>query len=443
MRKIRQSEFFLSEKKQIKLEKKHVQERRVKLSKKRKNAIEKRAIGNNYTKIFRLFSKNKKESTFNKYQRKSTEKLIKLPKIFSVISAPEDFLTLLDKFGFGDDSSKLQKITIDHSEVTKLDLAAESILDFLIIGLKIIKKNRLTIQGFLPNDPSAERYVRATGIIKNLEIKSKFLDGEQEKLLRVFTMRSKGLVSILSYNSKGWKESAIEDFVEHINLCLKDNGKRLTKETQGELAKYTGEILNNAEDHSGYDEVVITGYLDNSDNMHMCEIAIFNFGKTIADTFKEMPEMSYTHKEIDAYIKEHLKRSWFGESWTKDNLLTLVALQGHISSKNLRRDQDRGQGTVDLIDFFQQVHKQCVKTDESKAEMAVLSGSTYIYFDGTYAMDRNENGRKVIAFNKNNNLHEKPDSKYVRNLQKLSFPGTIISIKFPMKSENTEPTDIS
>ena len=53
--------------------------------------------------------------------------------------------------------------------------------------------------------------------------------------------------------------------------------------------EYTGEILNNAEDHSGSDDVVITGYLDNSNSTHLCEIAIFNFGKTIAETFREMP----------------------------------------------------------------------------------------------------------------------------------------------------------
>jgi len=257
-------------------------------------------------------------------------------------------------------------------------------------------------------------------------------------LHRVFRMRSKRLTPNASLDSKGWKECAIEDFVKHINLCLKDHDKRLTRKAQGELAKYTGEILNNAEDHSGYDEVVITGYLDNSNSTHWCEIAIFNFGKTIADTFREMPDTSYTHEEIHGYIEEHQKSRWFGPEWTKDNLLTVVALQGHISSKNLRKDQDRGQGTVDLIDFFQRVHKQCVEQNNSMAEMAILSGSTHIYFDGTYSMQKDSTGRKIIAFNQANDLHKKPDSRCVKNLGKLFFPGTVISIRFPMKHEDTE-----
>ena len=436
MRKITESEIFLSNKRFKKLQNNFRKLRNKKDTKQRIKTRDRQKTANSYEKIFRLFNYEKK-SKLGQYANKQSAKIIKLPKIFSVIHAPEEFLKSIYQLDFSN-LEKLQKITVNHFEVTQLDLAAESILDFLIMGLKKIKKDTLLLEGFLPKDLIAERYVRATGIIKNLDIKDKLLDSEQEKLHRIFKMRSKGLASNDPLNLKGWKECAIESFVEHINLCLKDHDKRLTKTAQGELVKYTGEILNNAEDHSGYDEVVITGYLDNSNSTHCCEIAIFNFGKTIAETFREMPETSYTHEEIDGYIKAHQKNSLFGQEWTKDNLLTVVALQGHISSKNLHKDQDRGQGTGDLIEFFQRMHKQCVKHNNSMAEMAILSGSTHIYFDGTYSMQKDSNGRKVIAFNQDNNLREKPDSKYVKNLKTLSFPGTIISIRFPMKHENIE-----
>lgn len=438
MRKITESEFFLGNKRLNKLKKEQRKLRQEHLQQqKRKHRNQQKTTGN-YSKILKFF-KHKQKSNLNRYVSKPIEKTIELPEIFSVIHKPEDFLKSLYQFNFSD-LGKLQKIIVDHSKVTQLDLAAESILDFLIMELKKTKKGTLQLQGYLPEDSSASRYVRATGIIKNLDIKDRLLDSEQEKLHRVFKMRSKRLTPNASLDSKGWKECAIEDFVKHINLCLKDHDKRLTKKAQGELAKYTGEILNNAEDHSGYDEVVITGYLDNSKSTHWCEIAIFNFGKTIADTFREMPDISYTHEEIDGYINEHQKKKWFSSEWTKDNLLTVVALQGHISSKNLRKDQDRGQGTVDLIEFFQRMHRQCVDVEQndSKAEMAILSGSTHIYFDGTYTMQENSTGRKVIAFNQANDLHQKPDSKYIKNLHNLSFPGTVISIRFPMKHENTE-----
>lgn len=431
MKKTTENELFLSQKRFKKLEKEY---RKLKQKREQQRKKHRKSRTYNYcSKVFGLFAADIKKSSF--VSNNQIEKTINLPEVFSVIHDPENFLRTLYKLNVGD-LNKIQKIILDHSKVTKLDLAAESILDFLILEFKKIKKGRFQLQGYLPDEPLANRYVRATGIIKNLNIEDKFLDSEQEKLHRIFKMRGKNLNQSTSLNSKGWKESAIEDFVKHINQCLKDNNKRLTKKAQGELAKYTGEILNNAEDHSGYDEVVITGYLDNSSSTHWCEIAIFNFGKTIAETFRDMPDTSYTHKEIESYIKKH--NSFFSLEWTKDNLLTVVSLQGHISSKNLHKDQDRGQGTVDLIEFFQRMHKQCVGQNKSMAEMAILSGSTYIYFDGKYSMKEDLNGRKVIAFNQNNDLHEKPDSKYVKNLKKLSFPGTIISIKFPMKHENTE-----
>ncbi|MDD5461986.1 MAG: hypothetical protein PHG00_10215 [Methylococcales bacterium] len=436
MRKITESELLLSNKRSEKLKKEHRKLRKKHLQQQNRKNRHQQKTTHYKSIIFKLFEhrQNKKPNQYGNKQIKRVE----LPEIFSVIHQPEDFLKSLYKFNFSD-LGKLQKITVDHSKVIQLDLAAESILDFLIMELKKTKKGAFQLEGYLPDDSEASRYVRATGIIKNLDIKDQLLDSEQEKLHRVFKMRSKRLAQNVSLDSKGWKERAIEDFVEHINLCLKDHNKRLTRKAQGELAKYTGEILNNAEDHSGYDEVVITGYLDNSNSRHWCEIAIFNFGKTIADTFREMPDISYTHEEIDGYIKAHQGKNLFGQEWTKDNLLTLVALQGHISSKNLHKDHDRGQGTVDLIEFFQRIHRQCVEQDNSMAEMAILSGSTHIYFNGKYTMQENSTGgRKVIAFNRTNDLNQKPDSEYVKNLHKLSFPGTVISIRFPMKHENTE-----
>lgn len=439
MRKITESQVFLSKIRLEKLKKEHRKLRQEKFRQQRIRNKKHQKSRSNYSEIFKLL-KTEPKSKQSFYGNSPIEKSIELPKIFSVIHEPEAFLKSIYKLASGE-LSKLQKITVNYFKVAQLDLAASSILDFLIMELQYKKKGRLKLQGYLPNDLVAKRYVRATGIIKNLDIKDHLLDSEEEKLHRVFSMRSKRSMTNVNLDSKGWKEFAIEDFVKHINLCLKDHDKRLTKDARRELTKYTGEILNNAEDHSGYDEVVITGYLDNSNSTHWCEIAIFNFGKTIAQTFREMPDSSYTHGEINRYISKHQKESWFGQEWTKDNLLTLVALQGHISSKNLHKDQDRGQGTVDLINFFQRIHKQCVDIEKnnSRVEMAILSGSTHVYFDGTYSMQEDSTGRKVIAFNQDNDLHQKPDSKYVKNLHHLSFPGTVISIRFPMKHENIEP----
>jgi hypothetical protein len=366
------------------------------------------------------------------------EKII-LPKIFSIIDDPEGFLSILNNIDLNN-IEKLREIYVDHSTVQEIDLAAESILDFLIMELKKSKRNqkKFNISGILPNDVQIDRYIRAIGIVKNLDIKTKLIDSQDDDRLRIFKMRNKSHYET-SLTQPDWKSTATTEFVKHINDCLQDHNKKLIRTAEGRLASYIGEILNNAEDHSGYDESTIVGYLDNASANHICEIAIFNFGKTIAQTFHEMPENSYTNIEISEYIESHTRKTLFSKEWSKNDLLTLVALQGHISSKNYHKDQDRGQGTVDLIDFFQKIHKKCVSEKSSLAEMAILSGNTHIYFDGKYKMSADETGRKVIAFNDKNDLSQKPDSRYVRNLGKLNFPGTIISIRFPMKAENTEP----
>jgi len=64
--------------------------------------------------------------------------------------------------------------------------------------------------------------------------------------------------------------------------------------------------------------------------------------------------------------------------------------------------------------------------------MCILSGSTFIKFDGTYRMVMDGHGRKIIAFNKQGSLFKPPDEKFVQVLPGASFPGTILAIRFPL-----------
>jgi hypothetical protein len=88
----------------------------------------------------------------------------------------------------------------------------------------------------------------------------------------------------------------------------------------------------------------------------------------------------------------------------------------------------------DLIEFFQKVHKECAPDSAVKAKMAIVSGSTFILFDGQYGLREKTGHGKVIAFNAANNLYTRPDSSYVKPLGSYKFPGTIISIRFPLSN---------
>lgn len=366
---------------------------------------------------------------------------IRVPSIFSIIDNPKPSIETILELSDHGRACLLKSLRINHAYVKQLDLAAESILDLTTMELDREARNthrKFDIGGFFPKDPYLERYIRAIGIIKNLEVTHEYLSKEEESTLQIFSMRNKRLANRDSLGVSDYKERAVAEFVDHINTCLNDNGLELTHDARRMLADYTGELIGNAEDHSGTDDWTIVGYLDNEHNMHICEVAIFNLGKTISDTFLELERDSYGFQCIETYIEKHKKLNIFDHNWKEEDLLTLIALQEHISSKNRSAEDTRGQGTVAMIEFFQQIHKECTKDDKSCAKMALLSGSTHLLFDGKYQMKPNIDGRNIIAFNEENHLEKKPDASYVKNLGPTFFPGTIISIRFPMQTSQMQ-----
>lgn len=366
---------------------------------------------------------------------------IKLPSVFSMIENPEDSLSVLYTVASHSNNTKLKSIFLEYYEINQIDLAAETLLDVLVKELNKenkAKHNTIAIRGSYPESDNLERYIRAIGIISHFDIKHEMLSASEVEPLKLFKMRSKRENEENLTGSLDYKSRAVKDFVDHINSCLMMNGKELTNDARSNLAIYTGEIISNAEEHSGIDDWSIVGYLDNSSEGHICEIAIFNFGMTIAETFQALDKDHFTYKEIKPYIELHKKKNIFGSGWTEEELTTLIALQGSISSKNVTSEDTRGQGTVELIEFFQQIHSECITDGEAPAKMAIISGKTHILFDGTYQLKKNSDGRLVIAFNKDNDLYQKPESKYITRMGATRFPGTIISIRFPMDVSQTK-----
>src|SRR5690606_11799784 len=101
------------------------------------------------------------------------------------------------------------------------------------------------------------------------------------------------------------------------------------------LTEYLSEILNNAEEHAGFVDWTLQGYLDSSVEVPVCEIAIFNFGDSIAQTLDRLPKGSYTLDQIGQYLEMHAGKHYFSPSWRKEDLLSVIALQPDVSSKNL------------------------------------------------------------------------------------------------------------
>jgi hypothetical protein len=277
------------------------------------------------------------------------------------------------------------------------------------------------------------RFIKAMGIIKHMGLKHEALPKEETEKLRFFDSRNKSYRLNPDAKSADFKDVQQRKFVDFIDQCLRFNNWELSDIGKQSLGQYTGEILANAEDHAEFIDWSVQGYLDTGAEVPTCEIAIFNFGKSIAETLSVLDRGSLAWDRLSPYVDKHMANGYFSKGWRLEDLLTVVALQQHISSKNTAECDSRGQGTVYFIDFFQQMHDFCAKEGtNSKAKMSIVSGGTYILFDGTYRLTTRSDGNKVIAFNTDNDLDQKPDPKYVRALEGVHFPGTIISVRFPL-----------
>ena len=373
------------------------------------------------------------------YRGKSKVETIRIPEVFSIVDDPEGALnTIYQLVAYSTRRRPPREIQFDHYELTTFDLAAEGILDSVAVTFRQARsrtKGKLVLRGKFPKDASANRFIRAVGIIKNLKLEPYFLRREDQRDLRI--LRFFSFKKRLRLSEQSPSELASQELVDYFNECLLTSGFELTAGARHELALYAGEVLDNATQHSGTEEWVLVGYVDLSTPDRICEISIFNFGRSFADTFNALPNDHFTRQFVDPFVDLHKQKGFFGSGWEPDNLLTVAALQGFVSSRNESNRDTRGNGTVDLIEFFQRVHGTTVLEGMQPARMSIISGRTAIYFDGKHRMAPDSTGRDIIAFNSANALSKPPDKSHVKCLTEAHFPGTIVSIRFPLPNKVT------
>jgi hypothetical protein len=214
--------------------------------------------------------------------------------------------------------------------------------------------------------------------------------------------------------------------VNYFNRCLGQYGFLLTDQGVASLAKLISEALGNAEEHSGKKDWWVSAYLhqDEESSYGDFHITIFNLGPSIADTLRTLPEDSWIKPDLEEILTaQRVGKVGGGDDET---VRTVLALQEHVSRLRGPLDRDRGQGTVDMIDFFYELGG--LERGSGRPRMCILSGHIHILFDGTYRLEVTERGKR-IAFNRDRDLRRPPDPKYVRRLPRR-FPGTLISLRF-------------
>ena len=270
--------------------------------------------------------------------------------------------------------------------------------------------------------------MRCTGIIKHLQIErfaASARESEQFEMLEFM----QGFRSSQQKGSSAQEHSA-QNLAEYFVNCFKRLGLELTRQAEGDMIELIGEVMDNAERHSGRNEWWAQAYFDQheSPDHGMCHVAIVSLGSTFAESLRNGQNAEETRRRIDELINAHKRGEWFGlrEPLTEESLLTFYALQDGVSCTT---KPGAGSGTVRLIEHFQQLSRP--DSEGIGPLMTVISGSTQILFDRVYRMQEVD-GRKIITFNAANSLEEPPSANNVRRLR-FCFPGSLIALRFHME----------
>lgn len=358
------------------------------------------------------------------------------PANFSLLENPVGCLEALKKLAAELKIPRVRRVHIDLGGVTAFDVGANGLLDVLVdeVDWKARRsKRKIRWTGRYPANQALRRLVKALGVIKKLGVEHEYPEAQVAAKLEAFEDRCRHYVRAVRPSETERKARVTQRFADHLSECLARIGRSFTPEARHLLCSYVTEVLDNAEEHSGLFDWSVQGYLDTHKLPWVCEIVIFNFGNSIAKTFQNLPVLSYTRKMVEPYLVAHQRKGFFRQGWSHEDLFTLIALQQSVSTKNRSNLDTRGNGTVDLIRFFQRLCLECrADGTELKPKMALISGTTRILFDGTYEMKKNGVGLGVIAFNQANDLLLAPDPAYVTSISSVTFPGTVLSIKFPL-----------
>ncbi|ABF42398.1 hypothetical protein Acid345_3397 [Candidatus Koribacter versatilis Ellin345] len=356
-----------------------------------------------------------------------------IPPSFSILDDPESNLAFISRFRSQLSAKMYRSVHFDHSGCKNLGMDAQAIVDVLVAEELARRPNGIGIGGDFPRDARTNVMLRAIGTLRQFGHPEMKLAPEVESRIERCD-RVNGNGHNLKYSSE--RDRAALALVTYVERVLQHQSFMLTFEGRSDLSSIITEVIGNAEEHSGRWYAVAFSQPGIVEQQGMpepeeCQMVLFNFGRSIYESLVSRGASTYVKERISALANEHRHSRQFSDSWTEEDLWTLAALQQGVSRyRTDEKGKTRGNGTIELIRAFSEL------SDVPK-KMCVVSGHTYILFDGSYKLRADSNGLQMIAFNTSNDLEKPPDPRYVRHL-KHGFPGTIISMRFVMDSRYLE-----
>ncbi len=371
---------------------------------------------------------------------------LKIPKVFSIIENPEESLDVIFTLSSISRKPGIAGVTFDHSECEKMDLCASALLDVVTLALNLEWKSRskkAKLEGVYPVNTRIRKLLQCTGLLSNLGFPARKQD--VESFIRMPLIAGRKKIERL-YRGGSDHVTAVQRLIEYLDNCFNVAGYTLNVSGQQMVSEWAGEIISNAEEHSGEDAWWVIAYMDLSAEGvdGECQFVVFSFGKSIYQTMYESDPNTTQMKAIKSLVEQHSKRNFFRifgiRSYNESDLWTLYALQEGVSRfKGFEGGVDRGTGTVAMIETFQSLG--CSLDSSMQPKMTILSGTTQIVFDGKYSLKavptREGQLQQIIAFNEQNDLGTAPDIENVHSIRN-HFPGTLIAFKFFIDKNNLD-----
>lgn len=372
---------------------------------------------------------------------KNISKKFVVPQVFSLTKNPENSINFARNIFKNCIDHSVSEIELDFSKCKEIDLDASTLLDVYLLALDMMKQKyshfELNLKGtYLGIDSDIRYFLKVAGLFKHFKISTPdwWEEDKQDELNEEPIFE---LVRGCSNSEKSGKIAT--DIINYFDHCLQLNGYCLTKKGKSNFGNMLGEVVDNCEIHSGKKAVwhVIGHYAKKGDNQEgELQLVIFDIGSTVYESFLS-EDSSEEMQEKFRYLRDcHLVN--FDKDWDEEALATVFVLQSKISRKRDSKEpnqQDRGTGTIRLIERLMDIG--CT-SDGKRPIMSIISGATQILFSEDYKLKEKtfEDDKifgndilKIIAFNKNNNLYERPDKSVVKKIKSF-FPGTMITMHF-------------
>lgn len=388
--------------------------------------------------------------------RRNAEKIL-IPKYFDLYYNPEKSLLFISAATKLIARGKSNSYLFNYRKNKTHSLGLECLLGVALTAARHnninFKDAMVQINGVYPKDEHYLEIIRDIGLVKEISNADpgKVLDAtEASKKInpkqRIFSADSIGKENASAF-AHDTKNNTAENFTKYINGCLNDHGLKLVSDAEKHLTSCMGELLDNAERHCGLEQRprwYLRGFVNNNVRNPICELAVFNFGKTIDETFDDLPEDHFSlSKQVAPYVEKHINK----KGMFKEGLITVAALQGRVSCKNEKETDSSGTGTIELLKLFQDMHdnlKKMGRDIKGGIKMTLISGSTHINFDGSYQLRQklvNDAESDIFTYPFNNvGLESEPDRAYLKRMKDARFPGVMINIRFPLPENATQRT---